>query len=187
MKTSITIPTSVFPRGVGYLTFMGYFQIGVGLLTVLFSALAIFQGSIIDPQLLNPMVAGEASRGFFGRMIAGYMAFQMVFGWLLGTMMIMAGVCCLQLRGRTFVTVSAVLNLLNFPHGTTAAILMLHGFRRQEVIEALDHFASESEHPDALADDPLGREEQDDREEPPVALPKDGVALDHATLADRRE
>lgn len=139
MKTSMSIPSSVFPRGVGYLTFMGYFQIGVGLLTVLFSALAIFQGAIIDPQLLNPAVAGEASRGFFGRMIAGYMAFQMTFGWLLGAMMIMAGVCCLQLRGRTFVTVSAVLNLLNFPHGTTAAIMMLHGFRRQEVVDALDH------------------------------------------------
>lgn len=129
-------PSSTFPRGVGYLTFMGYFQIGVGLLTVIISAFAIL---IIDPQLLNPVVAGEASRAFFGRLIAGYMACQMVFGWLLGPMMIIAGVCCLQLRGRTFVTVSAVLNLLNFPHGTTAAIMMLHGFRRQEVVEALDH------------------------------------------------
>ena len=135
----MSIPSSPFPRGVGYLAFMAYLQIGVGLLTILFSAFAIFQVFIIDPQLLNPVIAGETSRSFFGRLIAGYMAFQMMFGWLLGAMMIMAGICCLQLRGRTFVTASAVLNLLNFPHGTTAAIMMLHGFRRQEVVEALDH------------------------------------------------
>lgn len=143
MKTSIATPTGALPAGVGYLTFLGYFQVGIGALSVLFSLFAIIQGTIIDPQLFKPDAITDASRGFWGRLIVSYIAFQMLFGWLLGVLMILAGAACLQLRRRTLVTLSTWLNFINVPHGTMAAILTFVGLSRPEVAEAFDRPAQD--------------------------------------------
>lgn len=139
MNSPTASPSAPLPAGVGYLTFMGYFQVGIGVLTLLFSAFAIFQGTVIDPLPFKPESVTDASRGFWGRLIVSYIAFQMFFGWLLGVMMILAGTGCLQLRGRTLVTISTWLNFINFPHGTMAAILMFIGLGQPEVLNAFDH------------------------------------------------
>lgn len=138
MNTSIASTPAPLPAGVGYLTFMGFFQIGVGALTVLFSIFAIYQGTVIDPQLFRPSAVIDASRGFWGRVFVSYIAFQMVFGWLVGVLMIFAGIGCLQLRRRALVTISTWLNFVNFPHGTMAAVFMFIGLGRPEVVEAFD-------------------------------------------------
>ncbi len=139
MKTSPASPAASLPAGVGYLTFMGFFQVGVGSLSALFSLFAIIQGTLVDPQLFKPEAVTDSSRGLLCQMLIAYIGFQMLFGWLLGALMILAGIRCLQLRGRTVVAVSTWLNFINVPHGTMAAILMFIGLGRPEVVEAFDH------------------------------------------------
>lgn len=138
MKTSPASPAASLPAGVGYLTFLGFFQVGVGALSVLFSLFAIVQGTLIDPQLFKPEAVTDSSRGLFGQLLIAYIGFQMLAGWLLGGWMILAGVRCLQRRGRTIVTLSTWLNFINVPHGTMAAILAFIGLSRPEVVAAFE-------------------------------------------------
>ena len=128
-------------RGEGYLTFMGYLQIAVGVLTVVFSAVAIAEAAWIGHTgLFNPVNAatyfGGRATGSFTSLLAGYVAFQISYGWLMGAMLIAAGVCCLKRIARRFVAAVSVVNLVNFPHGTTVAILMLHGLSRPGIAGA---------------------------------------------------
>jgi len=59
----------------------------------------------------------------------GYLSF-------VGYLLIVAGAFCLKPRGRRFVVTAAVINLVNFPHGTTVGILVLHGLARPAVVRA---------------------------------------------------
>lgn len=132
--------TSVQPmtRGVGYLYFMGYLQIGVGVLTIAFSALGIIQGLSSFPGLLSPSAVLDSASGWLVPILWAYMSFQISFGWIFGLLMIVAGVCCLLRRTRGFVATAAWMNLANFPHGTTAAIMMLHGLSRPGIAGAFE-------------------------------------------------
>jgi hypothetical protein len=47
-----------------------------------------------------------------------------------------AGSCCLRGKGPRLVGLASLVSLINFPHGTVAAILMLHGLRRPEIVRA---------------------------------------------------
>jgi len=55
---------------------------------------------------------------------------EFAFGWIFGLLMIVSGALSIRKKGRRFVTTSAIINLFNFPHGTTVAILVLHGIAR---------------------------------------------------------
>lgn len=134
-------------HGEGYLFFMAYLQIVAGALNLIFSAFAIgraattgnmdFLGLTATTDALGG-VAGIDLHGILASMMAGYMVIQLAFGWVAGLMMIGAAICCLKRRGRWFVAASSVLNLFNFPHGTTVAIMMLHGLSRPGISRVFD-------------------------------------------------
>ena len=119
---------------------MAYLQFAAAVFSVVFSLLGIAQGVATDPALLNPFTVAEifrgANPGVLGRLVASFMVFQMTCGWLMGLLLIVGGVCCLKRRGRRFVAVSAIVNLINFPHGTTVAIMVLHGLSRPGIAQA---------------------------------------------------
>jgi hypothetical protein len=134
METTIDTPATL-SRGEGYLIFVGYLQLVAGVLTMLFSGMAVVLAMFAaDSSWMNPITVarsfGPAEAGFFVRLIGAYMALQFAFGWIFGLLLIVGGALCLKKRGRRFVTISAIINLFNFPHGTTVAILVLHGIAR---------------------------------------------------------
>lgn len=127
--------TSSLPRGEGYLLFTGYLQLVAGTLSILFSGMTIILAMLAgDQSWINPFAAarmfGPAEAGFFVKLVGVYMALQIAFGWIFGLLMVISGALSLRKRGRRFVTTSAIINLFNFPHGTTVAILVLHGIAR---------------------------------------------------------
>ena len=130
--------TSTLPysRGEGYLTFMGYLQIGAGTLTLLFSLCGIASGLASDSSLLIPFNGEGPYNGFFQSLISAYLAFQITFGWLLGLLQIGAGIKCLHFKGRSLACVASAANMLNFPHGTTVSIMMLHGLITRDISRA---------------------------------------------------
>jgi hypothetical protein len=135
--------TSSIPRGEGYLLFTGYLQIVAGVLTILFSAITIVAAMLAgDASWINPVTVsqsfGSAEAGFFFKLITVYMAMQISFGWIFGILMVVGGVLSLRKNGRRFITTSAIINLFNFPHGTTVAILVLHGMSRPGISGAFD-------------------------------------------------
>lgn len=135
--------TSSLPRGEGYLLFTGYLQLVAGALTILFSGMAIVMAmSAGDVSWMNPFAAagmfGSAEGGFFVKLIGAYMGLQIAFGWIFGLLMVASGVLSLRKKGRRFVTTSAIINLFNFPHGTTVAILVLHGIARPGISGAFE-------------------------------------------------
>jgi len=140
--TAPSQPSSpVLQKGEGYLAFMGYLQIAGGTLTVLFSILAMLKAwSLSGMAMMSPgdiyQAFGGHGEGSIDKLIAGYLSFLVMFGWVLGLMMITAGVCCLKRTGRRWVTVSSVLNLITLPHATTIAIMVLHGMTRRGIAAA---------------------------------------------------
>lgn len=133
--------TSPLPRGEGYLLFTGYLQLVAGALTIVFSGLAILLAMLAgDASWMNPFAAartfGPAEAGFFVKLIGAYMAMQVAFGWIFGLLMIIAGTLSIRKKSRRFVTTSAIINLFNFPHGTTVALLVLHGMCRPGISAA---------------------------------------------------
>lgn len=139
MNQTPPVSTTELPRcGAGYLYFVGILQIGAGLLSVLFSLLAFLQvglaesGGLLDPQQVAHRFAGHGSEGW-ASLVAGYVSFHVTYGWILGLLLISAGVCCIKLRARRLVWFSSLLNLLNFPHGTTAALMTWHGLSRDRI------------------------------------------------------
>lgn len=128
-------------RGEGYLYFMATLQIAAGALSVLFSLLALLRyASVGEASLLNPVVVADAFDGLgagnLNSIIAGYVGFQVTYGWVMGLLLIIAGVCCLKRREKPIVAAAAALNLFNFPHGTTVGIMMLHGLTRPGISHA---------------------------------------------------
>ena len=137
---SITITTapeleSPFPHGKGYLYFIGNLQIIAGILSIVLSLFVMLQAySMHSTLLLGPIeiyqTFGGLQSGQFAKLIATSLSMQMMFGWVLGLMMISAGICCLRNKGRAWVTFVTAANLLNFPHGTTVALITIHGLTR---------------------------------------------------------
>lgn len=123
-------------RGEGYLMFAGYLQVAVGVLSVLFSLMALVPQASGSASLLQHVISGQAFGGPAASLIGGYLAFQISFGWLMGLHMIVSGVCCLRHRAKSFVAAASMVNMINFPHGTTAALVMLHGLTRPDISQA---------------------------------------------------
>ncbi len=131
-----------FQPGEGYLYFVGQLQIVAGVLTVLFSLLTMIQAWTVNATaIMSPAeiysAFGSPHGGWFNKLLAAYMSFQVMFGWIIGLLMISAGICCLKNRGRTWVALTACLSLVNFPHGTTVALMVLHGLTRPRISGAL--------------------------------------------------
>lgn len=130
-----------FPRGAGYFYFTGVLQIGAGVLNLLFSLLGFLQaraagvGGLLEAQGLAEWFSGRGLEGS-AAVIAGLVAFQIAFGWIFGLLLIAAGICSLKCRARGFVWFSTVVNLFNFPHGTTVALMTWHGLNRRGIARA---------------------------------------------------
>lgn len=140
-----------FPRGHGYLYFVAWLQVVTGGLTLLFSVFGVFQGLVNDSSLLNPAEASRDSHGFWLRLVSGYIVFQMTYGWIFGVLHVASGICCFGGRARGFVILANVVNLLNFPHGTTVAFLTLHGFRYRSLARAFRGDATAGSAPDRVS------------------------------------
>lgn len=132
-----------FPRGEGYLYFAGVLQIVAGILSLAFSLLALDRaeaigaGGVLDPQRVAT-IFGDG----FASFTANFVALQAAYGWIFGTLLVIAGFCSIYCWARWLVTISALVNLLNFPHGTTAALFVLHGLSRPGIKQA---FARENQ------------------------------------------
>lgn len=122
--------------GAGQLTALGYLQIGTGSLTVLMSLMALTQTMAGPSGLFDPAKLFSYSSDFFDRLIAAYVLLQLTLGWVAGGLQLVAGVCCLRGRRPRLIGLASVVSLINFPHGTVAALLMLHSLRRPEITRA---------------------------------------------------
>lgn len=122
--------------GEGQLTALGYLQIGTGSLTVLMSLMAVTHVLAGPSGLFAPAKLFSYSADFFDRLIAAYVLLQLTLGWVAGALQLVAGSCCLRGKGPRLVRLASVVSLINFPHGTVAALLMLHGLGRPEITRA---------------------------------------------------
>jgi hypothetical protein len=120
----------------GTLAVLGYLQIGTGVLSLTMSLMALFQAMFSHAEMLNPAAIVGSSADVMDRAIAAYVALQLTLGWVAGGLQLAAGMCCLRSRHPRLVWAASVVSLANFPHGTMAAILMLLGLRRAEVVRA---------------------------------------------------
>lgn len=120
--------------GDGYLAALGYLQIGTGVLSLTMSLMALTQAMLSHSEFLNPATAFSHSSNPIDRVIAAYVILQLTFGWLAGSLQVAAGISCLRSRRPRLVLAASVLSLANFPHGTLAAILTLHGLSRPEIV-----------------------------------------------------
>lgn len=130
-----------FPQGAGYFYFVGMLQIAAGTLSVLFSLLGFLQAraagvtNLLEPQRVADWFAWQGVEGS-ASIIAGMVAFQLAFGWIFGALLIAAGICSLKRWACGFVWFATVVNLFNFPHGTTVALMTWHGLRRRGISRA---------------------------------------------------
>jgi hypothetical protein len=129
-------PPALASPAEGQLIALGYLQIGTGTLTVMMSLLALSQLLFGSLEMLNPARAFTHSADFFDRAIATYVVLQLTVGWIAGGLQLAAGRCCLRGRGSRLVALASVVSLINFPHGTVAAILMLWALGRPEIAHA---------------------------------------------------
>jgi hypothetical protein len=129
------------PRGEGYIFFMAWLQLIAGALTLLFSLMTLGMvmfskdGSWASPAEVYRTI-GPSEWSMFMKLMAAYIAFQFMFGWIFGLSLMLGGLLCLKRAGRGVVTAVAVLNLVNFPHGTTVGLLVLHGMTRRGIAGA---------------------------------------------------
>lgn len=133
-----------FQPGEGQLTALGYLQIGTGCLTVLMSILALAQMLLGPTELFNPANAFNYSSDLFDRAIAAYVILQLTVGWVAGGLQLASGCCCLRCKRPRLVYAASLVSLINFPHGTVAALLMLSGFGRPEIAHAFREHAAAS-------------------------------------------
>jgi len=137
-----------FRRGAGYLHFAGLLQIIAGTLSLAFSALgssvamAFGVENLFDPRAAADRFAGDGVAGL-GNLVAEFAAFQASYGWIFGLLLVVAGICTMRLRARRFIWTSTLVNLANFPHGTTVALLTWHGLTRPGVARAFDAASSD--------------------------------------------
>ena len=131
-----------FRLGAGYLYFMGVLQIIAGGLNLAFSAFSFALADDLGAaDLFTPgrVVDAFVQRGIgWPDWVVSFMAVQVVYGWIFGLLMIVAGICCLRRRARRFVWVSTIANLFNMPHGATVAFLVWHGLTRPRIAAAFD-------------------------------------------------
>ena len=120
-------PHSASRTDTDYSTALGYLQIGTGSLTLLMSFMALCQWALGHDEMLNLGEVFGLSSGLLDRAISAYVSLQLSLGWIAGGLQLAAGVCCLSGRRQRFVGVASLVSLLNFPHGTMAAILTLNG------------------------------------------------------------
>lgn len=131
------VPASELEQsGEGQLTALGYLQIGTGSLTVLMSLLAVAPVMMGSSGLFDPVKMFSYASGPLDRLIAGYVLLQLTLGWVAGGLQLAAGSYCLRGKRPRLVGFASLVSLINFPHGTVAAILMLHGLRRPEIAQA---------------------------------------------------
>lgn len=128
--------------GEGSLTALGYLQIGTGALTLMMSLMAGTQWLLGNADLLDPAKIFGLANGLLDQAIAAYVSLQLSLGWIAGALQLVAGICCLNGRRPRFVTAASIVSLANFPHGTMAAILMLHGLRHREITQAFQSRAT---------------------------------------------
>lgn len=118
--------------------FVGVLQIVAGLLSVLFSLFGVLQSNsagvegLLNPQEVAHLFSGHES-GEWINFVSGFVSLHLAYGWVLGLVLITAGICCIRRRARWFVWFSTVLNLVNFPHGTTVGLMTLHGLSRSRI------------------------------------------------------
>lgn len=134
---------SVSPRGDGYLSALGYLQIGTGSLTLVMSLMALSYWLLGSGELLNLSNAFDLDTHLIDQAIAAYVSLQLTLGWLAGGLQLASGICCLQGRRPRLVWFASVISLANFPHGTMAAILMLHSLSQGEVASEFEEATKE--------------------------------------------
>ncbi|MBL9202449.1 MAG: hypothetical protein JNL39_18205 [Opitutaceae bacterium] len=117
----------------GHLAALGYLQVGTGVLTVTMSLMALVQVLLGHHELFNPARAFDHSTDLFDRAIAAYVLLQLTLGWVAGGLQLAAGVHCMRGNRSRLVWVASVVSLVNFPHGTIAAIFTLLGLTRAEM------------------------------------------------------
>ena len=116
---------SVKSNGGLYLNFLGWLQIGIGSLHLVFSLVGM--GALLPEQSLSPGAPFESSfSSFWLELGYTYFALQIYSGWLLGLLSIFAGWCTLRRRGLGFIAAANLLNLLFFPGGTVVAAAVYH-------------------------------------------------------------
>ncbi len=122
--------------GEGQLIALGYLQIGTGSLTVLMSLLAAAPIMMGSSGLFDPVKMFSYASGPIDRLIAGYVLLQLTLGWVAGGLQLAAGNCCQRGKRPRLVGFASLVSLINFPHGTVAAVLMLFALRRPEIAHA---------------------------------------------------
>lgn len=136
-KTAYTTDNSLPKRG-GYFYFVGVLLIGAGTLSVLFSLFGFLQvklagaWGLLDPEEVANLFTGRGSDGW-ANFVAGYVSFHLASGWIFGALFILGGIFSIQRRARSFIWVSTVINLFNFPHGTTVALMAWHGLKSPHI------------------------------------------------------
>ncbi|GAA5482957.1 hypothetical protein Hsar01_02183 [Haloferula sargassicola] len=138
-RTTASMTADPFRRGEGYLYFVGLLQIGAGLLSLVFSGLGWWRVTAIGAAgLANPVDVVErfSGQGAFSSLVAGFVTFQMMYGWIFGLLLVVSGVLSLKCRAKGFVRASSVANFFNYPHGTTAALMTWHGVGRPGIAAA---------------------------------------------------
>ncbi|MDF1814301.1 MAG: hypothetical protein P1V20_19000 [Verrucomicrobiales bacterium] len=132
----MTATTQNFKRGEGYLFFSGWLQIATGILSIIFSGLGLFLIPGVTMGAAFDFTETHYLNSFAGKVINYFMIWQIALGWLTGLIMVVSGWLCLRMKGREFVKWASVVNLLNFPHGTTVAIMTLHGLAQRKITSA---------------------------------------------------
>lgn len=114
------------PRSDDYLSALGYLQIGTGSLTLVMSLMALSHWLLGNAELFSLSNVLGLENPFIDQAIAAYVWLQLTLGWVAGGLQLAAGISCLHGRRSRLVWLASVVSLANFPHGTMAAILMLH-------------------------------------------------------------
>lgn len=138
MTSTAVEPPREFRRGEGYLFFVGTLQILAASLMILLSLGGLVSVAMSDYALFNPSTVAGMTDGPWAALLAAFLSFQFSVGWIVGLAQLAAGLCCLKHRHPRLVAWASVLSLLNFPAGTLAAILMLHGLTQRDVVDAFE-------------------------------------------------
>ncbi len=105
------------------------------MLTVTMSLMALLQAIIGHSELLNPMRAFDHAADLLDRAIAAYVLLQLTLGWVAGALQIAAGRHCMRGNASRLVWIASWVSLVNFPHGTIAAIFTLLALFRHDFAE----------------------------------------------------
>ena len=128
------VRAQTLPRpGDGYLSALGFLQIGTGSLSLMMSLMLFLQAVSGHSELLNPATALDSSFDLLDRAIAAYVSLQLSVGWVAGALQLAAGICCVPARHPRLVWSASFVSLANFPHGTLAGLLVILALRRPDL------------------------------------------------------